>query len=240
MRDEWVKNLLDEAQNTFDKPVIYNSVDALEEAPLELQCRYLLEAFRSSADWMFFEGVYRLTWPLFTWFSGKCLKKTESPENIDVIINSFYSMLCEYTLQPDSRIPKENLLGWCYTLIENLTMAKTSKGGKDGSEAINRQYFYPSEQEAWMRYNELAEAERLEERVIEVLITNDARLVDIEREALTLYYGNGLSIRELSARIGLSEDRAFHLLQMSREKVLEVVYRTESRRMKYSEQEERQ
>lgn len=59
MKEEWVKNLLGEAQSILDSPVIYKSIDALEGAPLEEQCSFLLSAFSRSADLKFFEGVYK-------------------------------------------------------------------------------------------------------------------------------------------------------------------------------------
>lgn len=242
LREEWVKSLLEEARGILNLPVIYISVDALGISPLEDKCIILLEAFSRSADLKFFKGIYKLTWPLFSWYSAKCLKETNFKSKAEDITTRFYSALCEYILRPGAKVPKDNFFGWCYTLIANLIAVESGKERETSEEtepsALSR--IYPTESEAWMRFTKLSEKDRLEERVIEVLITGDADLTNIERETLSLYYGNGMSINELASKTGLNVQQTTQLLHISRSKVLHEVYRRENLRIGDSEKEERQ
>lgn len=241
LREEWVKSLLEEARGILNLPVIYNSVDALGIRPLEDKCIVLLEAFSRSADLKFFEGVYKLTWPLFSWYSTRCLKEENSESKAEDITTRIYSALCEYVLRPGAKVPKDNFFGWCYTLIANLIAVESGKerGTSEDTEPSVLSRICPTESEAWMRFTKLSEEDRLEERIIEVLITGEADLTNIERETLSLYYGNAMSINELASKTGLNVQQVTQLLRISRSKVLQEAYRRENLRIGDSEKEER-
>jgi hypothetical protein len=242
MMEERIQDLLTEAWKILKKPVISEQIDTLHQQTLEEKCVILLKAYSKCAEMRYFEGVYRATLPMFTWFAERQIKRWGLSINVETLTNRFYRLICEKTLSPDPAPIDDNFFEWCYLVIENLVSAEAQCAEvEDKDPTFDIEFFCPSTSEAWMRGASLGEDERIHERIVEILVAGDADLSPLEKEVFHLYYRKGMSIETLSPEVGLSEDRARALLCIIRSKVLHEVFLKEGGRLwKESGEEEPQ
>jgi len=264
MKKEPEKHLLEEARRIIaenqGKSVISGcqqplDIGNLDNAPLEIgrnfkegarmrssveiHCCELLCAFEASADPRFIEGVYGLTLSFFTWLAKRSLESAGIDAVAERVTNRVYSVLSELALSPGADIPRENLFGWCSALIDNIVKEEASRAGRrctaETSDRIGP--VCPSKSEAWMRKTDQDEGERVRELVFEILHSLSPGFSSIEKEAVSLYYGEGLSIGAVADRLGLDSRRTAALLRTCRMKVLDEVYQREACRFWKDEDE---
>jgi hypothetical protein len=240
MKMEWVEDLLAEAQKILEKPVICIHTDTLGKRPLEEICSILMHAFSKSADIRFFEAVCRLTWPLFTWFARRCIRKTGRNEDVESVTSSFYGLLCEGLQRPETDIPFNHPFRWCYCIIENLVKSVNPGVVQDTEEQYESDFdrFCPSLSEPWIRENGPSEENHVEEGIIEILISGDADLTPMESNVLSLYYGQNLSMKSVASNIGMSEQQIRDIFHNSRIKVLRELFKTKGPQFGTSQDEE--
>ena len=243
MREEWIEELLKDAQKILKEPVISINSDALENIRLEKICSYFLKAFKKTAEIRFFEGFYQVSATLFTWFARKCSINAGFGKDTVDVTTLFYSVLCEASLKPGVNVPSENLFGWCFCTIENIVTDKiiTSPETSRNISKYEIDRFLPSSSEAWTRKTMLSESERIEECIIDIIFSGDADLTLLESKVLRLYYGERLSLDALATTLGMSKENAVALFHTCRKKVLLELYNRESDYLKApDEKEERQ
>ena len=243
MREAWIEDLIEEARKILLKPVICKDSDALGTRTLEETCSILMHAFSKSADIRFFDGICRLTWPLFNWFARRCIKKAGRNEDAESVTSSLYGLLCEGLQRPDPDVPFDQPFRWCYCTIENLVRSDNSSGCENTDEQYASDYerFSPSSSELWTREKGLTEAEQIEEGILEILISGDADLNSLERNVLSLYYKQNLSMKSLASNTGMTEKQARDIFHLSRMKVLtELLKRKGSQLGNAQDEEERQ
>ena len=126
-----------------------------------------MHAFSISGDIRFFEGICRLTWPLFNWFARRCIKKAGRNEDAESVTSSLYGHLCEGLQRPNPDVPFEHPFRWCYCTIENLVKSDIGIVSDKQEEHHESDYerFCPSSSELWTREKGLSEAEQIEEIV---------------------------------------------------------------------------
>ena len=241
MSEEWLDQLIVDAQKTFKKPVISHNTDSLQGDTLEEKCSILLQGFSNSAEIRYLEGVYRLTQPLFSWFARKrsCdygLKLEESR-----ITDRLYGLLSEAALRPDTQVPTEYLFKWCFALIENIVdlerrqLAKSHHDGEDSTlDAL-----YPTNSEVWSRDIQTNDQDHVEEKLIKVMLTGDAKLSPIEKDVLTRYYED-MELKSIALKLNIEENQARKHLVNGRLKVLRVLYRDDQSRFWQVAEEEKQ
>jgi hypothetical protein len=229
---EWLDTLLAEAKIILEKSVMPSEEPSLHKVTsAEHECSQLMAAFSQSADTRFFEGVYRMTYPLCKWFAEKRLQQAGIDQDAESLISRMYGILCERLLNPGTSPLSDNPFGWCFSLLDNLIDAEvlysTTEEGVNKS-AWSRDVLCPSTAESWMRKRRLSEVERVQEHVIEAFITDEGELDSHEREVLILYYNKEMNVEAIAEKIGIAVERTREVLEMSRLKLLNAVYKKEA------------
>lgn len=240
MSEEWLDQLITDAQEILKKPVISHNINSIQGDTLEDRCSLLLQGFSQSAEIRFLEGVCRLTWPLFSWFVKRRSTELGLSFEDSRITDRAYGLLSEAALRPDMQVPTDYLFKWCFALMENLLEVERRQlsDNHPGDEDRSLQALYPSNSEVWLRESHSSYAERIETKIIEVLLTGDANLSSIEKEVLTLYYRE-TELKSLAMKLNIKEDQARSHLKTGRIKVLKVLNQNEKGRLwRVAEEEE--
>jgi len=229
MYPDGLSSLLQDAKTILEKDVIHPDLASLPPAKVfESRCTLLLDAFQKSAELRFFEAVYILMYPLFLWFAQKRIIETGMNILAQSLVERLMANLCEHALKPGTLFRSDNLLAWCYCHMENLVQFERAGTRDKETDRIigiseNSCTFSPSEMEIWIWLNNLSEMDRVELKIAESIISNEADLLPRERQALLLYYKNGFSINQTATGMGLNLDDTRHLLASSRSKVLDLL-----------------
>jgi len=228
MKEGWLDQLIAEAVGILKNIVISPNHCSINRYSLEEKCSILLQGFANSADMRFFEGVYRLTLPLFTWFVKRRSEEIGFPIDEERIINRMYAFLCEATLKPGLQVPTDSLFKWCYALLLNILKNESHQSANNQikCERISLDDFLPSNADLWARSQYHSEQDRISEAVFEILYCNDADLDSNELQALTQYYKHK-DLKSLSTTLGLDETKLLDLINKSRLKVLDVLFQRE-------------
>ncbi|MBU0755622.1 MAG: hypothetical protein KJ645_10820 [Planctomycetes bacterium] len=228
MSTDWIAQLLRESRGVVEEKHRFVSGDTQWNLPLEKQCVILLSAFEETGEVRFFQGVYTLTQPLFTWFAEKQAKEAGIKGEVEELTNRMYSVLCESIHFPGFVLPVDNLFDWCFALIENLVdEAKRRVHTKEDNASNGLASLCPSTTEAYMRSSRLEEPDRIEEHLTGAWYGHGAELSPLEREAITLYHKEGMNLKELANKMDLSPERAESLLSISRLKLLQALHQKE-------------
>lgn len=215
MMEEWVDELLSDAQNLLNKIVIFPFPESLPEVSLEYTCTCFLLAFRESAEIRYFEGIYKLTYPLFTWQARRFMEEESLCLEPELIANRFYAFLAECINHPDYIVPLDNLFGWCYRSIENIARLESQSASSQDSpvRAYDLSLIYPTPTEAWLRERHLTERDYIEEQIMETLFGEDCVYTPLEKNILNLYYVENLSLSTIALKLRLSDEKASDLLR---------------------------
>jgi len=241
MKGDWLEQLIADAQNILKNSVISPNSNSIQRDTLEEKCALLLFGYAKSSETRFIEGVYRLTWPLFSWFVAKRSKEIGLKLEDQQVTYRMYGLLCEALLKPGFQFPTDYLFMWCFALLDNLLDLEYHQSSGKKVESANQTFeaLYPSNYDIWLRYQDTSDSVRLIDRVIEVLITGDADLSIIEEKVCSLYY-SGMGIDSLATNLNITEDYAKSVLKESRLKMLLALYNLESSRLGFIIEEEDQ
>lgn len=187
--------------------------------------RCLMEQFRKTAREEFFETFYMLTIPLFTAYCRKIIQEMNTTIEPMDAINRMYALLARKALAPREGEILGYLFPWCFKVVFNMTMEEKRKHHPFTGlpETLPSKRHGQSLLDLLVRREDEAATQRLLEQILDIVKTGAAGLSSRDREIVRLFYLEGLTIRKIAERTGLTESNIGVILMRSREKIAALI-----------------
>ncbi len=187
--------------------------------------RSLMRRFRMTAREEFFESFYLLTLPLFTAYCRKLIQELNT--NIEPMdaVNRMYALLSRKVLAPREEALLGYLFPWCFKVVFNMTMEEKRKHPRFTGlpETLPSKRYGQSLLDLLIKREDEAATQRLLDQILDILKHGATGLSARDREIVRLFYLEGLAIREIAERTGVSESNVGVILMRSREKIAVLI-----------------
>jgi RNA polymerase sigma factor (sigma-70 family) len=189
---------------------------------LPLLCQELFHQYCLDSSDESFERFYYLTIPVFLSFTAERCQEMGIQTDPREVVNRLYGILVSHASH-HRRIPIRVLFSWCFGVITNLIREEQRHRGRrfQRLEACVDRAGGMNPLDSIIHSEEKRTRQAVYRKILQRIKRPNNLLVERERRVLGLYYFDGLIIKEIAVRLGLTPEHTGVILFRARRRLAE-------------------